>query len=63
MWRGFTIGRTAAGDAMIETMTRRIVLQGVVAEGLTAADFHFAARAEALADPAVTDFLNGWEYA
>lgn len=48
---------------MIETMIRRTVLQGVVAEGLTAADFHFAARAEALADPAVTGFLNGRESA
>jgi hypothetical protein len=55
--------RTAAGDAMIETMIRRTVLQGVVAGGLTTADFRFATRGETLVDRAMSDFLTGWDYA
>jgi len=57
------IGSTAAGDALIETTSQRIVLQGLVAEDLTAADFRFATRGETLVDRAMSDFLTGWDYA
>lgn len=57
------IGSTAAGDALIEIASQRIVLQGLVAEDLTAADFRFATPAATLVDRAMSDFLTGWDYA